>query len=129
MAPANSTPVGPPPMTTKFSIGMGAGLYHLPLRQLKGEQHAAPDLGCIFDRLQPRRVLRPLILAEVGMGGAGAQDEVVVFDLAPLPEARGVVGFDVHHFVHQDFDIFLFGKDGANGLGNVCRGKHGQATW
>ena len=71
--------------------GMGAGLHHLPLRQLKGQQHAAPDFGRILDGLQAWCVLRPVIVAEVGVGRASAQDQVVIGDLRARvqQQARG----------------------------------------
>jgi len=51
IAPAISTPVGPPPTTTKFNrrrrlVGVGRGLG-----TLEGEQDPAAQIGRIVDRL------------------------------------------------------------------------------
>ena len=43
-APASSTPVGPPPMTTKVSHSRWSASSASSLRVLEGQQHAAPDL-------------------------------------------------------------------------------------
>ena len=48
----------------KIQRRMPAVLQHLPLRQLEGQQHAPPNLGGIFNGLQPRRQLRPFVRAQ-----------------------------------------------------------------
>ena len=118
---------GSPADDDEVQFGVGAGFHHFALGQFKGEQDAAANFGCILNGFEAGRVLGPVVLAEVGVGGAGAQDEVVVFHhCAAVQEHAVIVGFEADDFVHQYFDIFVFGKDGADGLGDVCRGKHGQ---
>ena len=93
----------------EIQFGMGTGFYHLPLRQLKRQQHPATNLGSIFDGLQPRRPLRPFIFTEVRMGRARAQDQVVIVDLRSGTQQHAVmVGLEVHYFIHQYFDIPVF---------------------
>src|SRR6185437_531976 len=60
---------------------MLAALHHLPFGQLKCEQHATANLGCILDGLQPRRELGPVVMTKVGVSGAGCEYEVVVRQL------------------------------------------------
>ena len=36
------------------------------------------------------------------------------------------VRIDRCHLVHEDLGVGLVAQDGADGLGDVCRGKHGQ---
>ena len=67
IAPASSTPVGPPPMTTKVSSARCALGIGLALGRLEGEQDAAPDLQRVLDGLEAGRELRPLVVAEVGV--------------------------------------------------------------
>ena len=58
-APASSTPVGPPPTTTKVSHArrrLGVGLA---LGGLEGQQHAPADLERVLDGLQAGRVAAP----------------------------------------------------------------------
>ena len=76
IAPASSTPVGPPPTMTKLSLGTIA----VALCGLERFQELGADRGGIFDRLQPGRVGRPRVVAEVVMGRTGREDEVVVAD-------------------------------------------------
>ena len=59
---------------------MAANRIGLPLGALEGEQHAAPDLERILQALQPGRERLPLVVAEVGVVGAGGDDEVVVVE-------------------------------------------------
>ena len=49
MAPAISTPVGPPPMTTKVSSAWRRSRVALGLGALEREQHAAADRGRVLD--------------------------------------------------------------------------------
>ena len=51
----------------KIQRRMPAMLHHLPLGQLKGQQHPPPNLGGVLNRLQPRRKRRPLLIAKVGV--------------------------------------------------------------
>ena len=79
-APASSTPVGSAadddegqPLAAVLGIALG---------HLVGEQHAAADLERVLDALEAGREGRPLVVAEVGVGRAGGEDEVVVGELA-----------------------------------------------
>ena len=58
----------------------------LALGGLVGEEHAAPDLERVLDRLEPGRELRPLVVAEVRVGRAGRDDQVVVGELAVVED-------------------------------------------
>ena len=57
---------------------MPAVLLHVALGQLEREQYAAADFGGVLQGFEARRQIRPLLVAEVGMGGAGGQHQVVV---------------------------------------------------
>ena len=45
---------GPSADDDEVQFRVGAGLYHFPLRQLKGQQDAAADFGGILDGLEAR---------------------------------------------------------------------------
>src|SRR6185437_752803 len=47
---------------------------------LESEQQPAADEQRILDALQSRREAAPLVMAEIGMGGAGGDDERIVWD-------------------------------------------------
>ena len=80
-APASSTPVGPPPTMTNVSSRRCAVDVGLALGRLERQQHPAPDLERIVERLEPGCARRPLGMTEVGVRRAGGDDQVVVGDL------------------------------------------------
>ena len=49
---------------------------------LEGRQDAGADLGGVADRLQAGRRLLPFVMAEIGVPGAGGDDQIVVGDAA-----------------------------------------------
>ena len=65
IAPASSTPVGPPPITTNVRCRRCSAGSLLALRRLERQQHAPPDLDRVVEILQPRRDLRPIVVPEV----------------------------------------------------------------
>ncbi len=102
-------------------------LEHLPLGQFEGQQHAAANFDGVFDGLEAGRERLPLIVAEVGVRGAGGENEVVVVEARAAGQRdlpRG--GVDADDFVHQHLGVALVAQDGADGLGNVGRRQHGQ---
>ena len=87
-------PVGPPPTTTNVSQRPARLGVRLALGLLEGEQHPPADLERVLDASSgPARSGCPLVVAEVGVRGAGRQDQVVVGELAvgrgDLLRARG----------------------------------------
>ena len=75
-----------------------------PLGPLEGQQHAATDLERILEALEPRRERLPVIVAEVGVPRASADDEVVVLQPGPVGEFHGP-RVDVHAFGLGEQDI------------------------
>ena len=125
MAPASSTPVGPAADDDEIERRMPALLDHLPLGQLEGQQHAAANLDGVFDGLEAGRERLPLVVAEVGVRGAGGEHKVVVVELSAAGQRhlpRGDV--DADDLIHQHFGVALVAQDGADGLGDVGRRKH-----
>ena len=107
--------------------GMGSGLHHLALGELEGEEDAAADFGGVFDGFEAGGDGGPLILAEVGVGGAGGEDEVVVFEVGAGPEENAVlVEGEAGGLIHEDFDVAMVAEDGADGLGDIGGGEHGE---
>ena len=70
IAPAVSTPVGPPPTTTKVRFAGAVGRVVGALGPFEGEQHPPTDLECVLDRLQAGRVRLPFVVTEVRVGRA-----------------------------------------------------------
>ena len=94
IAPASSTPVGPPPTMMKVRrpspLVVGGG----PLGPLERQQHLRADRQRVVERLEPRRVPAPVLVPEVGVRHARRQDQVVerhradVGDAAPCRRRR-----------------------------------------
>ena len=102
-------------------------LKHLALGELEGQQHAAANLDRVFNGFEAGRERFPFVVAEVGVGGAGGQDEIVVVEACAAGErdlARG--GVDGDDFIHEDLRVVLAAQDGADGLGDVGRREHRQ---
>ena len=76
--PAISTPVGPAPTTTKVSSAATLAVVVGALGQLEGAEDAAAQLQRVVDGLHAGRELGELVVAEVGLAGAGGDDQRVV---------------------------------------------------
>ena len=77
--PAISTPVGPPPMTTKVSQALALRRVGRSARRARRRRsRGARIVERVGQRLQPRRMRGPVVVAEVAVGGAGGDDQVVV---------------------------------------------------
>ena len=76
IAPASSTPVGPPPTTTKVR-------YARCLRDrfvfgaLEGDEHSPSNLGRLLERLEPGRKLLPFGMSEITVPRSARKDQVV----------------------------------------------------
>ncbi len=79
--PAISTPVGPAPTTTNVSHASPLRrIADLDLGRLERAQDAGAKLERAAERLELRRMGRPLVVAEVRVGRAAGDDEVVVIE-------------------------------------------------
>ncbi len=88
------------------------GLVRLELRALERHQNAAADLERVFDGLEARRVLAPAVVAEVGVGGAGGDDEEVVVHRAAAGENDATaVHIDALGLRHQHPGVLLPPED------------------
>ena len=68
-------------------VGVPADRVGLPLGALERQQHPAADLERVLQALEPGRERLPLVVAEVGVPGAGGDDQVVVGD-ASAPSVK-----------------------------------------
>ena len=78
MAPAISTPVGPPPTTTNVRRRARSASVLLGLGLLERQQDTATQIGGVVDGLQPGRRVSPVVMTEVGVLCAGRDDEIVI---------------------------------------------------
>jgi hypothetical protein len=117
-APASSTPVGPAPTTTKVSqpallVGVGRALG-----RLVGQEHPAPDLQRVLDRLEARRQIGPR-LAEVRVGRARRHHQVVVRELAVVEHDPPRGRLDALDIGQQHARVGLLAQRGADRHGDV----------
>ena len=104
---------------------MRAALHHLAFGKLEGKQNTATDLGRIFDRLQARSKLGPVVLAEVGVRRTSGDDEVVVLQLDARLEVNALLRkIEADSFVHQDINVGMVAHERADRLRNIGRRKH-----
>lgn len=68
-------------------------------------------------------MLGPLVVAEVGMGGAGGQQQHVVAERVAIGEHHFATGWsNFGHIAKQHFDIALLAQDVAQRRGDIrCR--------
>ena len=126
MAPASSTPVGPPPITTKVRRARRSAPSSRALRRLEGEQDAAADLERVLQRLESRGEPLPLVVAEVRVARAGGEDEGVVGEGALVED--DAPAREVHRPDLREEDAHARGvaQDGAQRHRDVGGGERGR---
>ena len=96
IVPAISTPVGPPPMTTKVIQASRLGRVGARARRCsKAPMTRARMSNASASVFRPGRVRRPLVVAEVAVGRAGGDDQVVVGDALAAVERSTLRAGDV----------------------------------
>ncbi len=119
-APASSTPVGPPPMTTKGEHVLAAVLDRPALGALERRQHELPDRDRVAQGLEPGRGRHPSVVAEVRRLGTAGDDDVVPADFAAAGEVDAArVEIDALDVGHEDGGVLLAAEDAADRLGDV----------
>ena len=121
-APASSTPVGPPPTTTK--------VIHSDRRSGSASRSAASKAMRIRRRmvvassivLRPARVAGPVVVAEVLVTGAGRDDQRVVGDRpAVRQDDLAPVGIEPDRLAEEHGRVPVAAQDRAQRLGDVAR--------
>ena len=114
IAPASSTPVGPPPTTMKVQqpaalvgVGLGLGLF-------EREQNPASQIRRVVDRLQAGGVLRPVDVPEIGLLRAGCDDQVIERDAVPFAYHFVARGVDAGNVRQHDAHIEPAAKHGSD---------------
>ena len=88
---------------------------------LECDQNAAANARRIFDALEARRELRPVVMAEIGMRGAGRDHQIVEFDILGIGTQQLLLKIDAAHLFHQHRDVFLRPQDMPDRPGHVRR--------
>ena len=128
ICPAISTPVGPPPTTTKVSQPFRLSGSRLELGHLEGPEDPSPQLERVVDRLHPGRPARELVVAEVGLAGARRHDQAVVGKLEedPVGPHHGhgpPLQVEPAHLGELDLDVPVAVKHPAQRWGDLALGE------
>ena len=129
MAPASSTPVGPPPTITKIHQAPPLIRVRLVLGPLEGEQDSPSNLGRVLDALKSGRQELPIVVTKIGVARAGSEDKIVVGHLPPAHDRdRARHDIDADDLTQHDCNISVGANDAADRCGNVSRrqtsGRH-----
>jgi hypothetical protein len=113
-------------MITKVRKAAAPPRVGLPLRPLEGQERAPPYEERVLERLQPRGVEGPFVVAEVGMGCAGGQDQEVVADLAVRQDHLAGAGVDAQDVAQQHGDVRGSAQDVPQRRRDVGGGEAGR---
>src|SRR5215472_12580091 len=119
MAPASSTPVGPPPTMTKVSSRRRS--TSLAATSACSKAYPTPDKSCVFHALEAWRKGCPGVFTEVAMRRAGRDDEVVVGYAEPIGQHLAPLSVDAGHCRQHHLGIELVAENSPYGNGNVTR--------
>ena len=119
IAPAISTPVGPPPTITKFKQPRPLGRIGFGLGLLEGEQDAAANVGRVVDGLQPRSAGGPFVVTEIGVLRAGRENQDVVGNAPAVGEHLAPLGVDSRDLAKDHVDVLLARQNAADRRGDV----------
>ena len=98
---------------------LGVGLA---LGGLEGDEDPPADLGRVLDGLEARRDGRPVVVAEVGVVGAGRDDERVVGDRAAVGQQDlALLRVEADGLAEDDRRVALLAQDRAQRLGDLAR--------
>ena len=92
---------------------------------LERHEPAPPNLDGVLEPLEPRCVRLPFGVTEVGVPGAGGQNEIVVLHLAVLQDHFSTFRVDRDHLGKKDPRVLLPSQDGADRVGDVVGRKAG----
>ena len=70
----------------------------LPLGQFESQQHTAADFERVFNRLQTGRKRLPFLVAKVGVGGPGGDDQIVEIERLLLRDDFLLLQIEIDHF-------------------------------
>ncbi len=93
------------------------------LGPLEGGEQAPPHLGGILDALQAGRVGRPIVAAEIAVGGAGGEHQIVVADALAGHQHFAPRRIHAGHFAEQHAHVELLAEQAAHRRGDVARGE------
>jgi hypothetical protein len=88
-----------------------------------GQQNAAADFGRVFHGLKSGREGLPLVMAEIGIRGAGRDHQVVIGPLAIGQDHATVGDIEIHYLSEQHFRVAMAAQDRAQRRCDLTRRK------
>ncbi len=95
------------------------------LGRLEREQDALAQLDRILDALEARGDGGPLVVSEVGVGGAGGQDQIVVGKAPAGKQQLALAEIDAGDLGHGHLAVLLVPQHRANRRGDMSRREGG----
>ncbi len=92
----------------------------LALGKFKRRKNPPANLQRIADAFQAWRILRPVVVAEVRMPGAGGDNQIIVRKLAVVRRHHLAIQVDRRGLDQQYFDVLLMSEDAANRRSNIA---------
>ena len=117
---------GPAPDDRETQPGIALGRVGGRFGALEGQQQAPAQVERVVERLEPGRVRGPVVVAEVGLGRAAGQKQIV--ERHPLAAGQfqaPVGGLDPRHRRHAHHHVLLPPQDLAQRRGDVRRRQPG----
>ena len=88
---------------------------------LEGDEDAPPDAGRVLDALEAGRDLGPFVVAEVGVGRARGEHEIVVGDAHRIDLHEPFASINGADLGHQHGRVLLLAQNVADRPGDVGR--------
>src|SRR5262245_42211230 len=79
---------------------------------LEGEEDAFAELGGVLERFEAGGEPLPRIIAEIGVAGAGGEDEIVVIELVAIEHDVPLCSVDAGDSAEEHFGILLLAQNG-----------------
>jgi hypothetical protein len=96
------------------------------LGELERGQHAPPDLGRLFQRLESRREALPALLPEVRVLRAGREQQVIVCELAEVAAHDARIAVDRARFTLNHRDVPVARQQAADRHRDLGRAQAGH---
>ena len=93
----------------------------LALSTFEGAENSPADFGSVFDGLEPRRELRPLVMTKIMVARSGRDDQSVIWGFAIAQNHATADRINVRHFAQPDGGILIAAQHVAEGRRDLAR--------
>ena len=123
IAPASSTPVGPPPNDGEGRERLATVSVFLVFSAFKIQQDAPADIGRVLNFFETRRKRLPGLIAEIAVPGARRDDQMIVIERAPVFQHDAVfIPLHICDPAHQNPCVRLVAEEFTDRRGDISQG-------